>query len=338
MKKLSYLLFAAMCWGCAHDLQIGKHQNKRDNIVNVQEKVKEIKISEDDVLIGAVARLYLIDSILIITDGKSPDKLIHIFNKNSFGYITSVTNRGQGPGEIVVIGHIGVDESNRTFFVSDHGKQLIFSYHLDSVLVSPKYMPAEKMEMKKRTFPNRYEYINDTFSIGEIISPVGVGGFKQSVGKWNMKTGEVTPMEYTHPEIEKKRITFAASADENIYVECYTNRDLMSICSFNGDLKYNIYGPNWSRRPDQLHHYDKVVFCKDKLLAAYSGGSYRSDEYYPTRFFVFNIEGDYLQTIEIGYKISDYCYDEENNRIILILNEAIQFAYLELDRLLIDVK
>jgi hypothetical protein len=326
-----------MCWSCAHDLQIEKHQNKRDNIINVQEKIKEIKISEDDVLIGAVARLFLIDSILIIADSRSSDKLIHIFNKNTFRYITSTANRGQGPGEIVVIGHIGIDESNRTFFASDHGKQEMFSYNLDSVLVNPKYIPATKMKMDKHIFPNRYEYINDTLSIGEIIYPVGVGNFNQSVGKWNMKTGEVIPMNYTHPDVEEKRTTFAASIDKNIYVECYSRRDLMSICSFNGDLKYNIYGPNWSKRPDNRHHYDKVIFCKDKILAAYSGGSYMSDEYYPTRFFVFNIDGDYLQTIEIEYRISDYCYDEENNRVILILNEAIQFAYLELDDLLINI-
>jgi hypothetical protein len=240
MNKLLSLLFVSVCWSCTHDLQTEKYQNNRNNVINVREKVKEIEISEDDVLIGAVARLFLIDSFLIITDSRTADKVIHIFNKNNFKYITSIANQGQGPGEIVVIGHIGVDESNRTFFVSDHGKRVMFSYNMDSVLANPKYIPIEKMKMKKYIFPNRYEYINDTLSIGEIIEPIGNGDFKQSVGKWNMKTGEVTPMKYTHPAVEdkSKRITFAASIAKDIFVECYSRQDLMSICSLNGDLKY----------------------------------------------------------------------------------------------------
>jgi len=41
--------------------------------------------------------------------------------------------------------------------------------------------------------------------------------------------------------------------------------------------------------------------------------------------------------LEIGYKISDYCYDKTNNRIIMNLNDAeIQFAYLDLNGLIIN--
>ena len=32
-----------------------------------------------------------------------------------------------------------------------------------------------------------------------------------------------------------------------------------------------------------------------------------------------------------NYKIADFCYDKENNRIIMCMNDDIQFGYLDLD-------
>jgi hypothetical protein len=335
MNKLVCLLFIAVCWGCTHSTETEKYQNKRDKVVNVHDKVKEIVIPEDDVLIGAVARLYLMDDYLIIVDSHSFDKLIHLFDKNKFSYITGIADKGQGPNEITNMGYLATDEVNRKFYVNDHGKQRIFSYDLDSVLANPLYnMPEVKMKMNEKLFPDTYHYFNDTLSIGLIIEPIGVGDFAQFVGKWNMNTGEIRPMKYKHPEIKKKRITFAVSMEHGIYVECYHRQDLITICSLDGDLKHNIYGPNW-QSSGNIHYYGNVVFCKDKIVVAYSGGGWLSDEYPPTKFLIFDINGDYIKTLETGYKISDYCYDKENNRIIMNFDDAdIQFAYLELDGLI----
>jgi hypothetical protein len=336
MNKLLYLLFIMVCWSCTHS-STEQYQNRRNNVINVHERVKEIKINENEVLIGQTARLYLMDDYLIIGDYRSLDKLIHIFDKKNFEYITSIACRGLGPGEISNMGHIEADKTRRMFYVSDHGKQTIFSYNLDSALANPVYyMPEVKMKMNKTQFPSKYQYINDTLSIGLIINPIGVSDFAQSVAKWNMNTGEIKPMKYKHPDIEKKRISFAVSLEEDIYVECYSNYDLMTICNLSGDLKYNIYGANWSsQKTSQTHHYGKVEFCKNKILVSYSGGNKLSDEYFPTKFFIFDTNGDYLQTLETEYRICDYCYDKENNRIILNLDDAeIQFAYLDLDELI----
>jgi hypothetical protein len=59
MKKTVCLLLAALCWSCTHDSGTEKYQNKRNNAVNVREKLKEIII--EDVLINSFNVLYLID-------------------------------------------------------------------------------------------------------------------------------------------------------------------------------------------------------------------------------------------------------------------------------------
>ena len=80
----------------------------------------------------------------------------------------------------------------------------------------------------------------------------------------------------------------------------------MTICSLNGNLKYNIYGPDWSSRKTNIHYFGKVVFCNNKVLASYSGGDWNTN-YESSKFLIFDLTGNYIKTLEIGYKISDYC-------------------------------
>lgn len=226
MNNAVYLFFLIIfCWGCSLNSTTEKHQSKRYNIINVHDQIKEISI--EDLLIGFFSWPAVIDNYIFITDYKTANEFIHIFDKNNFKYITSIAPRGQGPGEIANIGgHIVEDKVNRKFYVSDHGKNRIFSYDLDSAIADPAYLPAEKMKMGDQIFPDKYEYINDTLSIGVTIQRLGNGNFKPVVGKFNMQTGEITPMSYTiNPYVKKKRIFFDLSVEHNIYVEAYMPHD-----------------------------------------------------------------------------------------------------------------
>ena len=259
---------------------------------------------------------------LLIADHKSVDKQIHIFNKNDFSYLTSIGNFGEGPEEITVMGCLAIDEAHHQLYVSDHAKQKIFSYDMDSVMVDSLYKPQVKTAMNETLFPSEYQYINDTLSIAVLIKPTSTSTFNQFLGRWNMNTGEMIPMKYTHPDIQKKRITFAASEKAGIYVECYTRHDLMTICSLDGELLYNIYGPDWDGgNGNKLQSFGTVMIGNDKIFVSYCGEDYARDSF-PTKILVFDLEGNYLKTLETGYKISDCCYDSFNNRIILSLNDV----------------
>jgi hypothetical protein len=336
-KILFSLLFIFTCFSCTHNSEIEKYQRKRNNIVNVQERIKEIPM--EDVLIGRMNRLYMTNDYLVISSPLSC--VIDLFNKKDFQYITSFGSIGQGPGDIARMGEIGINEAERLFYVSDHGKQNIVSYSLDSVLINTSYMPEEKMKMNERYFPAHYKYINDTLCIGLVIEPIGNSDFKQSVAKWNMNTGEIKPMKYEHPDIRKKRINFAVHKEKNIYVESHYYIDLLTICDLDGNLKYNIYGGKIKNiQTNKTLYYNDVEFCKDKIIATYSGGDTFSEDgngiksNHPSKFIVYDPDGNYIKTLETGCPIIDFCYDEDNNRIIMSLDDEIQFAYLELDGLI----
>lgn len=86
MKKLFTLIvitIVVIFWNCA-GTGTEKHQNRRNNITDVHERIQVIEMEE--VMIGSSSRLQLMDDYLIIQDYKAVDLLIHLFNKNNVDF------------------------------------------------------------------------------------------------------------------------------------------------------------------------------------------------------------------------------------------------------------
>jgi hypothetical protein len=338
MNRFLGLLLAAACWSCANT-STEKHLGKRDKIVDVRDKVVEIKM-DDDVLISNHARFYPMDDYLMISDYQSRGKQIYVFDRNNFRYLTGTADKGEGPTEITSIGTVGVDEANRSFYVVDMGKDKLFSFELDSILANPQYRPKVKQNLNHAVFPLDLQYISDTLCFSLIGEPIGNADFKLTTGKWNMLTGEIELMKYNHPDIKRRLIRVAASMKHGIYVETYQNHDLLSIFTLDGELKYNIYGRKWdTQKTNRYDFYGTPIFCGDKILVSFSDGTEYDTtgrQIHPTQFLVFDTKGEYIRTLETGYVIAPLqsCYDEKNNRLLMVLNDEIQFAYLPLDGLI----
>lgn len=309
------------------------YQNKRNIIVDVHEKIKEIGFDNEIFMfnntVPVIAKEYL-----LMNDYKSLDKYIHVFNKENFKYVASFATRGEGPGEIVRSGDVVYDKIKNKLYINDDGKQNILSYDLDSAILDPKYMPNIKFKMNKDLFPSEYTYLNDSICIGCCIIPIGNSDFKPTMSKFNIKSGMVEFFPYEHPKVKKKRILSDVSLEHQIYVEVHGYHDLMTICSLDGKLKHNIYGPEWIDEIIQTQFYGNVLFANDLIIAQYSGEKLFTEDHkvkFPTKLLVFDIRGNYIKTLETGYSISRMCFDEENNRLILSMDEEMQFGYLDLD-------
>lgn len=291
--------------------------------------MKEIPMEE--ILISGFANINLLDDYLIINDHRARDKQIHLFDKNTFQPIVSTTRIGQGPKEITNLLNIVPDEKNRRFFAIDAGKQKLLIYELDSLLADSNYVFKEKNKLQE-DYAGTFIYISDTLSIAQFldINPK-TQRFEVYTGMWNMTTGEFQKG-YDNPLVQKKRFTFCASNELGLYVSCYSHHDLMTICNLDGSLKYNVYGPKWNEDVTNTCHYSmEVCFVKDYIFAAYSGEDHRSREFHPTQIHVHSTKGEYIKTLKVGYHITGYCYDEDNHRLILDLNDDIQFGYLDLE-------
>ena len=337
-KKWLPFIFIVCCIACS-EKEMEKHQGKRDNVVDVRDKLIEIEIN--NVLFNRIVEPYIFSDYLVLVDRNSEGKLIHILDKDSFRYVSSAGQLGRGPGEITNMGDVEFDETYNQLLVTDHTKQCVFAYSMDSLLSDPWHFPYIKTRLDEKLFISRYVYISDTLSIGQLIEPTSNSTFREFMAKWNMASGAIEKMPYEHPDIDidDKRFTFAVSEKYGLYVECNNNHDLMTICSLDGELKCNIYGDKWSARNSRnmVYYAFDAAFCGDKILALYIGenniddnGSFSN----PTKFLMFDINGDYIKTLETGYVIQYFCYDEENNRVIMSLDDEMQFAYLDLNDLL----
>lgn len=171
--------------------------------------------------------------------------------------------------------------------------------------------------------------------MARVITKVKGSPFTQALAFWNMNSDELVPFEYLHPEIQRKRVMLAVSAADDLIVECYLYHDLITIYNLQGNLKYNIYGECWDNRvSNKIHYFDRVEIYKDKIIVGYSGGDNMTDAYFLTVFIIFDLEGNYVKTLDVGYKIQDFCIDKDNHRIIMALADEIQFAYLDLQQLI----
>ncbi len=335
-KKWLPFIFIVCCFACTGN-KTEKHQDKRENLVDVSEKLTEIEFN--DVLVNMIAKPYIIKNYLVITDPTSDDRLLHIFDKDSFRYIFSTVALGRGPGEIINLGNIAFNETDNQILVTDNTKLCVFAYNLDSLLLNPLHHPYIKARLDPKLIMNHYVYISDSLSIGELIEPTSNSTFRKYIARWNMKSGIIEKMPYEHPDIENKRVISTVSEKYGIYVECYNYNDLMTICTLNGELKYNVYGDKLEAKSSRkvLYYCSSVAFCGDKILALYSGENTEDDNgnfVYPDKFLEFDLNGEYIKTLETGRNIEYFCFDEENNRLIMTLDDKMQFAYLDLHGLL----
>jgi hypothetical protein len=315
-------------------------QKHRDKIINVSDKIVDIK---PEILFGN-SLLYIIDDILIVNEvAPKGEKGIHLFNKNTFKYITSTGIIGKGPGEIIVPGRIGIDYKNRILWVPDHGKKVMFKFPLDSILKNNAYKPTIKIDLRGDLFIERYGFLNDSIILGKAVQPTSNSTFVMKMCKFNLYRNAIEKYGYEHPEaVEKKSNSqFAISVKNNCYVNCYSRCDLMTICDLDGNLKCNVYGADGFNNKDNKNSYFFGVDVMGKnIIASYIGDiglitdGNRPRGNTPSKFLVFDINGNYKETIETGHKFTYYCVDEENKRIIVYFDsrsEPLGYFNVNLD-------
>ena len=126
MKYVSILLcLLPFLLGCKDKNTTDKYPDYYSNVVGVHDKIVDIK---NDILLGAVVRLDIIDEYLLVTDFQSIDKGVHLYDKNTYEYISSAIVIGRGPGEIVRIGPISINHENKTLLVPEYGREAIYGF------------------------------------------------------------------------------------------------------------------------------------------------------------------------------------------------------------------
>ncbi len=280
--------------------------------------------------------LKLIDSFLVVTEllNHNSDKCIHLFNKNDFSHVASVGKIGRGPQEVTRPGPTGIDYNNRILWITDHGKRTIWKFPLDSILRNKNYSPSEreKVDFQLSHFLVYYDILNDSLAIGKAILPISGGGFEMKTSLFNLKSGNIEEFGYTHPSavgrwVSNSRSHFSTGI--NVFVSCYNKIDLITITNLQGELLFNIYGPDWQKNKDFINEFfTDVIVTQRNIYLSYNGGAgvvlddnKRQRGVYPSKIMVFDFNGSYVKTFDLGNEFVSFCIDEEKRRAIVYFND-----------------
>lgn len=329
------ILLFIICNNCNKN-DAEKIQKQRSNVINLSNNIVDIEIEE---LFGK-SMLYILDDLLIINEiSPKGEKGIHLYDKNTFRYITSTGFIGRGPGEIIVPGRIGLDKRNRILWAPDHGSRVLYKFPIDSILMNPMFKPTVKKDFKEELFIDRFGFLNDSIMLGKGVKITSASTFEMAMAKQNININVIEQFGYEHPEMtgQKSNSFFSMSVENNFYVNCYSRSDLITICDLNGNLKYNIYGPEWVNNDDKKAYFADVDICSKFIIASYiginrlnvQGNISRGNS--PTKFMIFDFEGNYISTIETGNEFTKFCIDEENKRIIMnFIDKEEALGYIDL--------
>ena len=333
---LGEIISLSLCilMGCNNHDAVEKHFNSDEHLVEIDDYLHPIDVDENAVLLSDFATPYVLNDYLVVTDTKTTDNLIHIFGRKDFDYQFSLAPKGNGNGEIANLVALIPNEKDNMFHVIDYGKAGLLTYPMDSILKDYQYVPQMTQKINLKQVPLEICYVNDTLSYGLFTKFDSKGHYWFSTAKFNLSTGEISYMPYeVHPSInkEKKRVTLAVSPEHGLYVEAYLYHDLFSLCSLDGTLKWNIYGNKWSLRNRNRTVYTRdVVFCKNKIVAAYSGMRDEKASYVHHKLLIFDLEGNHLKTLHTEKAIIKMCYDDRYDRLILVLSDDTLLWYLNL--------
>ena len=332
MKYFMSLVLIVILAACGQDnnsiILVDRNRNK---IVDVQ---KDIHIIEpEDVIISRVSYLKVMGDYIVIPDRQSPSKLVHLFDKNTIKYIGSTGDLGQGPDEISSMASVAYDKNRNELQVVDYGSRRIYCFNIDSIGKNPDYLPSTRFRLREDVYPYEYHYINDTLSYGAYIVPQGYMSYNVKIGKWNMQTGDIKLHEYEYPGILENNVVYDYSEKQDLIVECSNSYDLINYFDSNLNLRLRIMGPNWDKKGDKKQHFLSVVIYKNWVIASYDGEKY-SDNQMPKVCHVFDMNGKYIKTLDVGYKIWRMSVDEEKDRLYFSFYDSFTLGYLDLKGIL----
>ena len=330
MKYIPLLLLCLLA-SCAGDSR-HKSINVEKNVVDITEKIHPIDFG-DTVLFNAFCKVDIAKDYLIVSDYKNYENQVHLFDKNNFHYLASTAPLGQGPGEITTLGGILINEDGSELYVQDFARYQFFAYNPDSIRSNPEYKPTLKWNMDRDIFAITLQMLNDTASVGLIGMPVSASEINMQTGFWNMETNEIRLLNDLYVGEEHTRYDVKASVEHNLIVEAHWYLNRIVLRRFDGTELCRIEGAtdNWQNMTD---YYRSPLFVGSNIYLLYYGRKYADKDkrnYTPTKIVILDLEGNYLKTLDMPYYITSWCYDEDNRRIILNMNEEVQFGYLEVE-------
>jgi len=281
-------------------------------------------------------RLFLNDSLLIITDKQNKDGiLIFLDISDDFKYLGAVGREGQGPGEF--LGLKKVAGNGAYLWVFDVVTRAISRINIDSALQINEYVPPIKYLLDQQV-TNISVFNDSSFAVGYYAK-------KHRFSLINNR-GDVLYSFLNYPELENKygidSITFSYGVKANLYQAkmLYNSKRKSLVLSYyftgliqiidpqNGVFTKHLIGPDNNFPPqyvlssdgrsfldkDAKDGYIDLCLTDNYIYALYSGKTDRLD-ITSNQVFQFDWKGNPIRKYMLDHALVGFAVDEKNNKI-----------------------
>lgn len=305
-------------------------QTSRDNVVDISDDLYPLELP-DSVLINSYADIDSQDGYVSVTDLRTIGNYLYIFDARTTAYLTSTIRFGDGPGEVSRMDAPAYCKDDNCLYVPDYGKDKLFRYAMDSLLSTDNSAPLDEYSLTHGDWLTDFEMLDSVNALGIMIEVFDDEDHYTCVlANYNIETGKHVDHVF-HPEIKMNRLTMGISKKLNLCVVASRTYDFLILTDLEGNFIKEIRGPLWGKEKRlEPSTYTCVTITERHIIASFSGKTW-GDGDDPTRLEIFTIDGEYVETLDVGHPISDICYNEATGRLFLSLNDDPQFVFYDFD-------
>ncbi len=325
-------------------------QDERNVLIDVENNIEDIANMEP---VKYCAEIKIIDNLLLIKDVYATVKGIYIYDKNTFKHITNTGYIGKGPGELGVLGAIVPLIHKDAFLITDFAKRVIYKFNMNEMLEDSTYLPVKigNLDKIKPGIGSDYDFcwklksVNDTIFMGTGVRIRKSRIDEKFLASYNILSKNIKKFSNSKSPIKnpnrlKTFFSYDISLKNELIVKAYSHSDLISFYDLNGNILYNIYGPEWNKnKSNKKIYFGSITITNKYIIASYTGeNKFYFDDFkrphysWPTKFIIFDLKGKYIATIDTKHRMTAWCVDEENKRVIAYFDDSdIEFGYFNID-------
>lgn len=351
MKPFFFNIIALFSFGfiaCQDHSSTFKNARTFDlNSFSVTRELKGVSHTFNDEIMKPI-RLQVYDSLLV-TINVGENKLLTVFNLNTYTKIGNRINLGDGPLEMFQPNFIKGDGKNLSLY--DMGKSTIFRYDISDFVRNADPIPVKQIKLSQNIF-NDVVFDGDDNIIAPVYRDQSLFSIFNQKGEKVGNFGAYPESDLQLTDAEKREMfqfTYASNSNGKM-VLCYSWNDLIDIYNEEKQLACRIHGPIQftssfkefqdgevsSAHPEQGKQRDAYYnpVAVDDVFFVLFNGNFVDDENYTNRsnqIFVFDWDGKPLERLILDNGIISFTVNSQKRKIYGISDmpeyHIVEFEY-----------
>lgn len=351
MKFVILLIITLLISSCTSH----KDSLEATDVIKVKKIPESIKMTGIPRNIGKhrfPTEIKIIDEYLFITDLKSEQGMIAIYDTRKNQFLGSYIPKGEGPNELTAISSIF--KVNGMIYFLDPQNSRILEAPLDSLKLKGNFMPSHKIKLLRvdDERPLYIQKISDSTLLSQSY-PSFKGRFVKLSSGFQQKGDYFSD----YPELERKSdvsdmehnmkvlfslyySTFTISDKKKDLIIAYNFVDLIEVYNYETQTKrLTISGPDFNFPPKYILNKNGNAMpckeCKCGYSSPFATTTYlaflRLHKLYADRdatisrfIYLFNMDGHLQRVLELDSEISQFVIDEKSNKLFAVAVDVDQ--------------